>query len=108
MPTPKSNPNRNFSNQKWIIFLFYYNLLNKNFQLHISSWASLSCFFFLSFAYTPLWTVLAGLTEQPATGAKYLIVEKIIYHGRYRPKGLDYDIALLKLSQPLNFNGNLY
>ncbi|XP_053089833.1 transmembrane protease serine 3 [Pangasianodon hypophthalmus] len=57
------------------------------------------------FAYPPLWTVLAGLTEQPATGAKYLTVEKIIYHGRYRPKGLDYDIALLKLSQPLTFNG---
>ncbi|KAK3568296.1 hypothetical protein QTP86_003143 [Hemibagrus guttatus] len=58
-----------------------------------------------SFAYPPLWSVLVGLTEQPATGAKYLTVEKIIYHGRYRPKGLDYDIALLKLSQPLTFNG---
>ncbi|KAK3543109.1 hypothetical protein QTP70_011233 [Hemibagrus guttatus] len=57
------------------------------------------------FAYPPLWSVLVGLTEQPATGAKYLTVEKIIYHGRYRPKGLDYDIALLKLSQPLTFNG---
>ncbi|KAI5107400.1 transmembrane protease serine 3, partial [Silurus meridionalis] len=57
------------------------------------------------FAFPPLWTVLAGLTEQPSTGAKYLAVEKIIYHGRYRPKGLDYDIALLKLSQPLTFNG---
>ncbi|TSL54361.1 Transmembrane protease serine 3 [Bagarius yarrelli] len=59
----------------------------------------------LSFAYPPLWTVLAGLTEQPVTGANHLTVEKIIYHGRYRPKGLDYDIALLKLSQPLTFNG---
>ncbi|XP_053352951.1 transmembrane protease serine 3 [Clarias gariepinus] len=57
------------------------------------------------FAYPPLWKVLAGLTEQPVTGARYLAVEKIIYHGRYRPKGLDYDIALLKLSQPLTFNG---
>ncbi|KAF5899657.1 transmembrane protease serine 3, partial [Clarias magur] len=57
------------------------------------------------FAYPPLWKVFAGLTEQPITGARYLDVEKIVYHGRYRPKGLDYDIALLKLSQPLTFNG---
>uniref|UniRef100_A0A3B1IML5 Transmembrane serine protease 3 n=1 Tax=Astyanax mexicanus TaxID=7994 RepID=A0A3B1IML5_ASTMX len=50
-----------------------------------------------------VWTVLVGLTEQPVSvsGAKYLSVEKIIYHARYRPKGLDYDIALLKLVEPL-------
>ncbi|XP_016374771.1 trypsin-like [Sinocyclocheilus rhinocerous] len=31
--------------------------------------------------------------------------EKIIYHSRYRPKGLDNDIALMKLVHPLSFNG---
>uniref|UniRef100_A0A3B4E1Q5 Transmembrane serine protease 3a n=1 Tax=Pygocentrus nattereri TaxID=42514 RepID=A0A3B4E1Q5_PYGNA len=57
------------------------------------------------FAFPQLWTVLVGLTEQPVSGAKYLSVEKIIYHARYRPKGLDYDIAMLKLVEPLTFNG---
>ncbi|KAA0715972.1 Transmembrane protease serine 3 [Triplophysa tibetana] len=57
------------------------------------------------FAYPTFWSVHVGLTEQPVNGAKALAVEKIIYHGRYRPRGLDYDIALLKLEQPLNFNG---
>uniref|UniRef100_A0A3B1KDV5 Transmembrane serine protease 3 n=1 Tax=Astyanax mexicanus TaxID=7994 RepID=A0A3B1KDV5_ASTMX len=59
------------------------------------------------FAFPQVWTVLVGLTEQPVSvsGAKYLSVEKIIYHARYRPKGLDYDIALLKLVEPLAFNG---
>ncbi|XP_062861790.1 transmembrane protease serine 3 [Trichomycterus rosablanca] len=57
------------------------------------------------FAYPQLWSVLAGLTEQPVSSGSYLTVEKIIYHRRYRPKGLDHDIALLKLSQRLNFNG---
>lgn len=57
------------------------------------------------FAFPTFWSVYVGLTEQPVNGAKALAVEKIIYHGRYRPRGLDYDIALLKLEQPLNFNG---
>ncbi|KAG7463650.1 hypothetical protein MATL_G00178930 [Megalops atlanticus] len=52
-----------------------------------------------------LWAVLVGLTEQPVNGAQYLAVEKIFYHSRYRPKGLDYDIALMKLAEPLTFDG---
>uniref|UniRef100_A0A4W4FHM2 Transmembrane serine protease 3a n=1 Tax=Electrophorus electricus TaxID=8005 RepID=A0A4W4FHM2_ELEEL len=52
-----------------------------------------------------LWMVLVGLTEQPVNEAEYLPVEKIIYHSRYRPRRLDYDIALLKLVEPLTFNG---
>lgn len=52
-----------------------------------------------------LWTVYVGLIEQPMNAVQSLAVEKIIYHGRYRPKGLDYDIALMKLVQPLIFNG---
>ncbi|XP_076858711.1 transmembrane protease serine 3 [Brachyhypopomus gauderio] len=57
------------------------------------------------FSFPNLWKVLVGLTEQPVTEAKYHSVEKIIYHRKYRPQGLDYDIALMKLMQPLTFNG---
>lgn len=57
------------------------------------------------YAYPMLWTVYVGLIEQPMNTVQSLAVEKIIYHSRYRPKGLDYDIALMKLVQPLIFNG---
>uniref|UniRef100_A0A674F4A6 Transmembrane serine protease 3 n=1 Tax=Salmo trutta TaxID=8032 RepID=A0A674F4A6_SALTR len=57
------------------------------------------------FAFPTLWAVHVGLTEQPVNGAQALAVQKIIYHGRYRPKALDYDIALMKLAEPLTFNG---
>lgn len=56
-------------------------------------------------AYPMLWTVYVGLIEQPVSTVQSLAVEKIIFHGRYRPKGLDHDIALMKLVQPLIFNG---
>lgn len=58
------------------------------------------------FADPSMWAVHVGLTEQPVHGAQSLAVEKIVYHARYRPKGLDYDIALMKLSTALVFNGN--
>uniref|UniRef100_A0A667ZHG5 Peptidase S1 domain-containing protein n=1 Tax=Myripristis murdjan TaxID=586833 RepID=A0A667ZHG5_9TELE len=61
--------------------------------------------FYGQFAHPTVWSVHVGLTEQPINGARALAVERIIYHGRYRPKGLDYDIALMKLAQPLIFNG---
>ncbi|KAJ8379164.1 hypothetical protein AAFF_G00230760 [Aldrovandia affinis] len=57
------------------------------------------------FAYPSLWVVHVGLIEQPVSGANSLAVEKIMYHARYRPKGLDYDIALIKLAEPLRFTG---
>ncbi|XP_031725830.1 transmembrane protease serine 3 [Anarrhichthys ocellatus] len=57
------------------------------------------------FADPSMWVVHAGLTEQPVHGAQSLAVEQIIYHTRYRPKGLDYDIALMKLAMSLAFNG---
>ena len=61
--------------------------------------------YLLRFAYPTLWAVHVGLIEQPVNGAQALAVEKIMYHDRYRPKGLDYDIALMKLAEPLIFNG---
>uniref|UniRef100_A0A3Q3XM63 Uncharacterized protein n=1 Tax=Mola mola TaxID=94237 RepID=A0A3Q3XM63_MOLML len=57
------------------------------------------------FADPSMWAVHVGVTEQPVHGAQSLAVEQIIYHARYRPKGLDYDIALMKLSTSLVFNG---
>lgn len=46
-----------------------------------------------------------GLTEQPVNGAADLSVLKIFSHSAYHPEGLSYDIALIKLTQPLTFNG---
>lgn len=53
-----------------------------------------------------MWGVHVGVTEQPVHGAQSVAVERIVYHSKYRPKGLDYDIALMKLATPLQFNGN--
>lgn len=52
-----------------------------------------------------MWVIHVGLTEQPVHGAESLAVEQIIYHTHYKPKGLDYDIALMKLATSLVFNG---
>ncbi|TWW80273.1 Transmembrane protease serine 3 [Takifugu flavidus] len=57
------------------------------------------------FSDPAMWAVHVGVTEQPVHGAQSVAVERIIYHSKYRPKGLDYDVALMKLSTPLQFNG---
>uniref|UniRef100_A0A3Q0R4N6 Peptidase S1 domain-containing protein n=1 Tax=Amphilophus citrinellus TaxID=61819 RepID=A0A3Q0R4N6_AMPCI len=59
------------------------------------------------FINSSMWTVHVGLTEQLLHGAQALAVERIVYHTRYRPKGLDYDIALMKLAKPLQVNGSV-
>uniref|UniRef100_A0A8K9V5E7 Transmembrane serine protease 3a n=1 Tax=Oncorhynchus mykiss TaxID=8022 RepID=A0A8K9V5E7_ONCMY len=61
------------------------------------SWILTAAHCVYGFAFPSLWAVHVGLTEQPVNGAQALAVQKIIYHGRYRPKALDYDIALMKL-----------
>lgn len=58
-----------------------------------------------SFTNPALWTVQVGLTEQPVSGAADRSVMKIFFHRAYHPEGLSYDIALIKLTQPLAFNG---
>lgn len=58
-----------------------------------------------SFANPALWTVRVGLTNQPVSGAADLSVMKIFLHSAYHPEGLSYDIALIRLTQPLTFNG---
>ncbi|XP_060910010.1 transmembrane protease serine 3 [Labrus mixtus] len=70
-----------------------------------SRWILTAAHCVYGFADPSMWVVHVGLTEQPVHGAQSLSVEQIIYHARYRPKGLDYDIALMKLSSPLVFNG---
>uniref|UniRef100_A0A3Q2CS96 Transmembrane serine protease 3b n=1 Tax=Cyprinodon variegatus TaxID=28743 RepID=A0A3Q2CS96_CYPVA len=57
------------------------------------------------FEDSSLWTVHVGLTEQLIHGAHSLTVKRIVYHAQYQPKGLDYDIALMRLEEPLVFNG---
>uniref|UniRef100_A0A3Q3JHV6 Uncharacterized protein n=1 Tax=Monopterus albus TaxID=43700 RepID=A0A3Q3JHV6_MONAL len=57
------------------------------------------------FADPSMWVVYVGLTEQPVHRAQSLAVDQIIYHAYYQPKGLDYDIALMKLATSLVFNG---
>lgn len=64
--------------------------------------------FVIRFADPSMWTVHVGLTEQPVNRAQSLAVEQIVYHARYRPKGLDYDIALMKLAMSLDFNGIVF
>ncbi|XP_061782282.1 transmembrane protease serine 3-like isoform X2 [Nerophis lumbriciformis] len=52
-----------------------------------------------------MWTVHVGKTMQQADGPQSLAVEKTIFHILYDPNGMDYDVALMKLSKPLVFNG---
>ncbi|XP_071243368.1 LOW QUALITY PROTEIN: transmembrane protease serine 3 [Salvelinus alpinus] len=52
-----------------------------------------------------LWAVYVGLTDQPVNGVLSRSLEKMVYHANNQPKGLNYDIAPLKLTEPLTFNG---
>ncbi|XP_054642901.1 transmembrane protease serine 3 [Dunckerocampus dactyliophorus] len=70
-----------------------------------SLWIVTAAHCVFGFTDPSMWTIHVGQTEQPVHGAQSLAVEQIIYHTRYRPKGLDYDIALMKLTKPLVFNG---
>ncbi|XP_070771039.1 transmembrane protease serine 3 [Enoplosus armatus] len=70
-----------------------------------SRWILTAAHCVYGFADPSMWAVHVGLTEQPVHGAQSLAVEQIIHHARYRPKGLDYDVALMKLATPLDFNG---
>uniref|UniRef100_A0A3P8X070 Transmembrane serine protease 3 n=1 Tax=Cynoglossus semilaevis TaxID=244447 RepID=A0A3P8X070_CYNSE len=66
---------------------------------------SFPSFSIYEFADPSMWVVHVGLTDQPDNGAQSLTVERIVYHANYRPKKLEYDIALMKLTLPLIFNG---
>ncbi|XP_047193170.1 transmembrane protease serine 3 isoform X1 [Scophthalmus maximus] len=70
-----------------------------------SRWILTAAHCVYGFSDPTMWAVHVGLTEQPVHGAQSLAVERIVYHSHYRPKGLDFDIALMKLTRPLVFNG---
>ncbi|KAM9804820.1 transmembrane protease serine 3 [Neosynchiropus ocellatus] len=70
-----------------------------------SRWVLTAAHCVYGFADPALWSAHVGLTEQTVHGAESRAVDRIIYHARYRPKGLDYDIALMRLNKSLEFNG---
>lgn len=51
------------------------------------------------------WTIQVGLVSLLDSPAPSHLVEKIIYHSKYKPKRLGNDIALMKLAGPLAFHG---
>uniref|UniRef100_A0A2K5YZ32 Transmembrane serine protease 3 n=2 Tax=Mandrillus leucophaeus TaxID=9568 RepID=A0A2K5YZ32_MANLE len=51
------------------------------------------------------WTIQVGLVSLLDNPAPSHLVEKIVYHSKYKPKRLGNDIALMKLTGPLTFNG---
>ena len=51
------------------------------------------------------WTIQVGLVSLLDSPAPSHLVEKIIYHSKYKPKRLGNDIALMKLAGPVTFNG---
>ncbi|EPQ19898.1 Transmembrane protease serine 3 [Myotis brandtii] len=52
------------------------------------------------------WTIQVGLVSLLDSPAPSHLVEKIIYHSKYKPKRLGNDIALMKLAGPLTFDGD--
>ncbi|ELK08478.1 Transmembrane protease, serine 3 [Pteropus alecto] len=52
------------------------------------------------------WTIQVGLVSLLDSPAPAHLVEKILYHSKYKPKRLGNDIALMKLAGPLSFNGD--
>ncbi|XP_068401891.1 transmembrane protease serine 3 isoform X1 [Eschrichtius robustus] len=50
------------------------------------------------------WTIQVGLVSLLDSPAPSHLVEKIIYHSKYKPKRLGNDIALMKLARPVAFN----
>uniref|UniRef100_A0A4W4HNG9 Peptidase S1 domain-containing protein n=1 Tax=Electrophorus electricus TaxID=8005 RepID=A0A4W4HNG9_ELEEL len=59
------------------------------------------------FASPSLWSVRVGISEQPVSGAGDLAVAKVLYHAAYHPERVQYDIALVRLAQPLTFSGQV-
>ncbi|KAM4730647.1 transmembrane protease serine 3 [Anableps anableps] len=70
-----------------------------------SSWILTAAHCVYGFEYSSLWMVHVGLTEQLIHAAYARAVKSIVHHPQYRDKGLDYDIALMRLEEPLVFNG---
>ncbi|XP_060688812.1 transmembrane protease serine 3 [Hemiscyllium ocellatum] len=69
-----------------------------------SQWIATAAHCVVEFMFLSSWKVYVGIAEQPLTDSASYIVEKIIYHKKYKGRTYDYDIALIKLARPLMFN----
>lgn len=67
--------------------------------------SSASRFVHFSLYHPKSWTVQVGLVSLMDSPVPSHLVEKIIYHSKYKPKRLGNDIALMKLAEPLTFDG---
>ncbi|XP_060715834.1 transmembrane protease serine 3 [Tachysurus vachellii] len=91
----------------WQVSLQYQNQYLCGGSLITNQWIVTAAHCVYGFANPSLWTVRVGLTDQPVSGAADLSVKKIFFHSTYHPEGLSYDIALIKLMQPLTFSGQV-
>ncbi|XP_076011312.1 transmembrane protease serine 3 [Genypterus blacodes] len=89
----------------WQVSLHYRNEHLCGGSIISTTWILTAAHCMYGFSDPSMWSVHVGLTEQPGHGAQSLAVEQIVYHARYRDKALDYDIALMRLSESLHFNG---
>ncbi|XP_048458982.1 transmembrane protease serine 3-like [Rhincodon typus] len=69
-----------------------------------SQWIATAAHCVIEFIFLSSWKVYVGIVEQPLTDSSSYVVEKIIYHKKYKGRTYDYDIALIKLARPLMFN----
>ncbi|XP_058236526.1 transmembrane protease serine 3 isoform X2 [Hemibagrus wyckioides] len=91
----------------WQVSLQYQSQYLCGGSLITNQWIVTAAHCVYGFANPALWMVRVGLTDQPVSGAADLSVKKIFFHSAYYPEGLSYDIALIKLTQPLTFNGQI-
>uniref|UniRef100_A0A3Q2ZJZ9 Transmembrane serine protease 3 n=1 Tax=Kryptolebias marmoratus TaxID=37003 RepID=A0A3Q2ZJZ9_KRYMA len=89
----------------WQVSLLFNNEHLCGGSIITSIWILTAAHCVYGFENSSQWSIHVGMTEQLIHGALSLNVKSIISHAQYRPKGLDHDIALMKLDKPLVFTG---